>query len=262
MEQVSPLITYKITVQYNGKNYFGWQIQKDVPTIQGQLESALARICKDCSFRTLGASRTDKGVHALAQVCRIDFPEERKLADLQYSLNSLLPQDIRIIDFEKCAEDFHPIFHAKKKTYDYIFSFSGKENCFQADFFGHCLYDLDINLLQEACKVVIGEHDFVNYFCTGSDVPTTIRTIFDCEIEKLENHSYLGVLIPEAYRIRISGNGFRKQMVRLLVGAMWNVARGEVSLDQLQESLNGVKKAERLGPVAPASGLYLREIEY
>ena len=102
----------------------------------------------------------------------------------------------------------------------------------------------------------------MNYFCTGTEVPSTIRTIFDCQFVKISKHDYYDFMLPEAYCVRICGNGFLKQMVRLLVGALWSVARGQVSIEDLKRSLGPPKLNDRLGLVAPASGLYLKEIQY
>jgi tRNA pseudouridine38-40 synthase len=261
LELESQLTTYKLTLQYFGKNYFGWQIQKDVPTVQGMLEKSLNRICGEHFFKTLGASRTDRGVHALGQVCKVELPLNLKESELLAALNSLLPEDIRILACEQVDQNFHPIYDAKKKTYNYLFSQARSKTAFQNELVGNCSYPLNFELIKKACSTLVGKHDFVNYFCTGSDVSGTIREIFDCRLSQIDSGDHFERLLPSLYQIEITGSGFLKQMVRLLIGAMWNVGRGEISLDEFKLSLRE-KKTEKLGPVAPASGLYLKTIYY
>ena len=208
------------------------------------------------SFTTIGSGRTDAGVHANAQIVRLEldfFIENNKL---QKALNSLLPSSIKVTLVELCDTDFHPIFHAKNKEYKYYFSTKESEP-FMAESIYYHGKDLDINLMNEACEILEGEHDFLNYFCTGTSVKTTIRTIFKAEITAGPPESSE----LDSYCLSIVGSGFLKQMVRLLMGALLNIGSQKITLEEFKKSLK-VKSKNKLGAVAPPQGLYLYKVNY
>jgi tRNA pseudouridine38-40 synthase len=250
---------YRLLLEYKGTSYLGWQIQPEGKTIQGEVNRALKIISKSENVRTLGSGRTDSGVHALGQVVKVSIELEINSLNLLRALNSHLPSDIRVKEVTLSDEEFMPTVHAKSKEYHYRFMTGRNPNAFQGDFIAPCPHEINPDLVHKACEMLTGEHDFVNYFCEGTDVNSTVRTIFRCGLKGAEKLD--GALFPEHYVFFIEGSGFLKQMVRLIVGALWNVGRGKISLEEFQASL-GPPKRERLGVVAPPEGLYLVRVNY
>ncbi len=252
---------YKVTLQYKGTKFNGWQVQKkEIPTIQGNIHSSLEKVLKSNTFKVLGASRTDAGVHALEQICRIDIPIKLEEHSLKNALNSFLDEDIRITSCKICSTKFNPIINAIKKDYGYFFLNDIIKNPFAKDYIYFHNMDIDFSLVNEACKYFIGKKDFLNYYTLGSDVSTTIREIFECKIEdkiiSSPGYSY------SCKMLFISGNGFLKQMVRLIMGTLFNVGIRKVSLDELANSLDGKHIDKKLGIVVPSQGLYLLKVHY
>jgi tRNA pseudouridine38-40 synthase len=253
---------YKLVLRYNGFGYQGWQKQAHTEeTIQGQLENSLRKISKSNEIHTIGSGRTDSGVHAIAQVVRAELPLEIEGKSLLKALNSHLPPSIECLDCEKSSEDFNPVFDAKEKTYQYIFSLEGRRNPHLANLITFIDKDLDLELMKEACKVYVGKHDFSDFYTTGTEVSSTVREIFSCKLSKVENRSFFGDLSKELYIFEVTGSGFLKQMVRLMVGTLWNIGQSKVSLSDLSEKLKS-PNGKKLAPVAPPHGLYLKSVKY
>lgn len=229
------------------------------PTVQGELNKALKFISKSQEIKSVGSGRTDAGVHALGQVVKVSIPLNIMPENLLKAINGNLPQDIRVIDADRSVEDFLPTVHAVSKEYQYRFTCQRMATALQNDFIVNCSFDLDVERMRQACQLLIGRHDFVNFYCEGTDVSSTIREIFECEILEVSQGGW--DMLPPHYIFRIVGNGFLKQMVRLLMGALWNVGRGKISIEVFESSLRP-PKIEKLGPVAPPSGLYLTRVNY
>jgi tRNA pseudouridine38-40 synthase len=258
---VLPLNFYKLILQYKGTNYSGFQIQAaDQKTIQGELNKALGIITKSENIKSLGSGRTDAGVHATGQVVRIAIPLRINEMNLVKAINSHLPNDIRVLHAEICDESFHPIFSAKSKEYNYIFSCESPSP-FVEDLISFYPHDLDIAKINSASKVFIGEHDFINFQCQGTEVATTIRSIYECEVIPYDSDGHWGELTGKYFVIRVVGNGFLKQMVRLMVGALWNIGRGKITESDLKKALLE-PQSDRLGATAPPQGLYLKSVQY
>ncbi len=247
---------FKISLAYKGTNYFGWQVQPNQRTIQGEINHALEKILKNKNFKTLGAGRTDAGVHAKAQVCKISIDLTIEERGLLKGLNSFLPQDIRVLSCEKINEAFMPTVDAISKRYEYLFTNNEYSHPLTADLISNISYELDVQLMKEACKLFIGEFDFANFQTTGTEVKSTVRRVFVCELYQ-ENSQEFG----EFFRFSVEGDGFLKQMVRLMMGAVWEIGRGKSTLDDLREALS-MQKTIRVGPVAPPQGLYMCEVRY
>lgn len=251
---------YKLILQYKGTRYFGWQVQAEGQgsTIQGELNKALVSISKSENVRSLGAGRTDAGVHALGQVAKVSIelliPPEKLLR----ALNSHLPEDIRVVDAETSDEEFFPTVHAKSKEYQYRFTFGRYSSALQTELIANHSFDLDIEKMREVCRALIGTHDFTNFYCEGTEVATNIRNIFECEILEVKSDKWM---LPDHLVFRIVGSGFLKQMVRLLMGALWNVGRGKISVEEFKSALSSTK-VPHLGPVAPPEGLYMVRVNY
>ncbi len=252
---------YKLTLQYKGTTYSGWQVQlgTDEVTVQGELNRALSVISKSDEVKSMGAGRTDAGVHALGQVAKVTMPLSIPTENLVKAMNVNLPEDIRVIHAEISDEAFHPTIHAKSKEYHYRFTSQRMFTAFQNDLIANYPFDLDLGKMREACKILVGEHDFTNFYCEGTDVSSHVRTIFSCDIVEIPQGEWQ--MLPSHFIFRINGNGFLKQMVRLLMGAIWNVGRGKISLEEFQSAL-GPTKVQRLGPVAPPNGLYMVCVNY
>lgn len=252
---------YRLVIQYKGTNYRGWQIQPDDYglTVQGVLNKALGVISKSDDIKSLGSGRTDAGVHALGQVVKIAIPLKIAPENLVRALNVNLPNDIKVLSIEPSTEEFLPTVHAKSKEYHYRFTATRVINAFQEGLVANYPFELDVEKMQEACKYLIGEHDFINYFCEGTEVRSNVRTIYECEIQRIEQGQW--GMLPEHFVFKVVGDGFLKQMVRLLMGAIWNIGRGKITPEEFKLSL-AAPKIERLGPVAPAEGLYMVRVNY
>ncbi len=255
------LNTYKITLEYKGTHYQGFQIQSSGRTIQGELNNALKLLSKSDDIKSLGSGRTDAGVHALGQIVRIEIPVNIPVTSLARALNSHLPLDIRVKSAELCLSGFHPIYSAKSKEYNYVFSNLDTISPFAQELITLFPFDLDIELMKEGCKLFCGEHDFINFQCTGTDVETSVRQIFSCDLLHFHSDGHWSEIISDYYVFRVAGSGFLKQMVRLMMGALWSLGRGKITLSDLQKSLR-IPMNNRLGATAPPQGLYLREVLY
>jgi tRNA pseudouridine38-40 synthase len=255
------LTFYKLVIRYDGTNYYGWQKQPNQKTIQGEIEKVITQITKGSDFQVIGSGRTDTGVHALCQVVKVSVDSGIEAEQLHRALNSLLPDDIYVISLETVSENFQPVFDAKRKTYKYYFSISKDIYPTLRNQLTYLkIRDFDIDKAKDACRTFVGEHDFANYQNVGTPVKSTIREVFSFDIEKVDqavNHIW-----PEdTYVISCTGNGFLKQMVRLMVAAVWSCAQSKITVTDIQESLKN-PKSDKLAPTAPPQGLYLHEVVY
>ena len=223
------------------------------------MNRVLEKISKG-EVHTIGAGRTDTGVHALAQMVKVSMPLQIETDALLKALNSLLPLDIRVLECSLSREDFLPTTHALSKTYFYLFTNLQELNAFQNKYMANISFELDFEKMKKACKLFVGEHDFKDFQVTGSEVKTTVREIFHCELSG-PHHDNLCGIFPSYYKLEISGNGFLKQMVRLIVGCLWDIGRNKVSLEELEKALK-TPTGKRLGKVAPAEGLYKSQVVY
>jgi len=251
---------YKLVLQYKGTRYSGWQVQSENAglTVQGELNRALRTISKSENVKSLGAGRTDAGVHALGQVAKVGIELEIPCENLVKALNANLPDDIRILEAEISNEEFFPTVHAKSKEYHYRFTCNKTFTAFQNDLIQNQTFELDLKKMQEACSILIGRHDFTNFYCEGTEVSSHIREIYECEILVVPQENWI---LPPHYIFRIVGNGFLKQMVRCLMGAVWSVGRGKITAEELQNALSATK-VPRLAAVAPPNGLYMVRVNY
>lgn len=254
---------YKIILSYRGTSYFGWQIQNESQaTIQGELHKALSIITKSTEISSVGSGRTDAGVHALNQVCRLEIPLEISPDALVRALNANLPKDIRVKEAHVCDKNFHPIFSAEEKEYIYLFTNHKSETAFQKDMMTNLSWDLDFPKMQKACQIFVGEHDFQNFYCLGTDINSTVRTIFSCDLKPVKSTQVLQEIYGDYWQFSIRGSGFLKQMVRLIIGGIWELGKGNITEEQLRKQLLGPKTQTKIGPVAPPQGLYLSQVFY
>ena len=247
------LRNWKVTVQYDGTAYQGWQIQPDFPTVQEEIQKVLNGIYKS-PIQIDGSGRTDAGVHSLGQVFSFIEPREIKFTEqsIVVALNSLLPPAIKLLKAEIVDEDFHARFSAVGKTYIYVLETSNRANPFLRHYAWNRRNKFDLTLLEKAIKKFEGEHDFSaftikNKFLKGS----AVRRIFKTEVELLDSQIYL----------RFTGSGFLYKMVRALTGQVVEIGAGLADLskiDPLFETRSRVKAAK----TAPPQGLFLAEVYY
>lgn len=252
---------YKITVQYKGTAYLGFQVQAQGRTVQGEINSALKILSKSDEIKTVGSGRTDSGVHALAQVMKLEIPVDIPVGNLVRAMNANLPDDIRVIEAELATPDFHPIFSAKSKEYNYVFTTEEIISPFANELVTQFPFALDIELMKKGCQIFCGEHDFINYQCVGTEVESTVRKVFSCELIHCASTGHWAHLLGNYYVLKVEGNGFLKQMVRLLMGALLSLGKGKITLEDLEKSLTTPLK-NRLGATAPPQGLYLKKVHY
>ncbi len=249
---------YRLLLQYKGTHYLGWQVQPDGVTVQGELNRSLCAISKSTMVKSLGAGRTDAGVHALGQVAKVSIELAIPADGLKRALNAHLPGDIRVLDCQPSTEEFMPTVHARSKEYHYRFTLHREVAALQTELIANYSFEVDVDRMREACQALVGVHDFSNFYCEGTEVKHKVREIFECEIVEVARNQWM---LPAHFIFRIVGSGFLKQMVRLLVGAVWNVGRGKISLSEFKAALSP-ERVPRLGPVAPACGLYMVRVNY
>ncbi|MCP4914110.1 MAG: tRNA pseudouridine(38-40) synthase TruA [Oligoflexia bacterium] len=252
---------YRAVISYKGTDYFGWQVQPDQITIQGELNNALSKICK-CELneiKTLGSGRTDAGVHALGQVVKIEIPLNLPAEGLMNALNSFLSKNIRVREVTPSTSEFHPTMDAKDKTYHYYFTYGDDlRSPFSNDIVAHFKGEVDLDLLKKACKFFEGTHDFQNFRTVGTDVKTTERTIHEITLTECVDNK---ITSEQIYCLSFKGSGFLKQMVRLLVGTIISYGQQRITEAQIKQYLSESKE-DKLAPVAPAEGLFLMNVNY
>jgi len=245
--------TLKITLQYDGTNYVGWQRQATGTSIQGLLEDSLKPIA-GTRITVHGAGRTDSGVHALAQVASVTFPGTLDTSVLARALNAVLPPDVRVLTIEEKPADFHARFSAVGKTYEYRIVNAPIVSPFLVRYAWHVVQRLDIEAMKAAAAHLIGTHDFAAFRAAGSDVDSSERTIHT--IGWTEDSGYDAPL-----SIRLNGTGFLRHMIRNIVGTLVEVGSGRWAPDRVADILASRDRAQA-GPTAPAYGLFLVAVDY
>ncbi len=260
---------YKTTIQYEGTHYAGFQWQKGIQTIQSEFNIAIAKIING-KFTTMAASRTDTGVHAVEQIVKISSENSIDLTCFLQALNRALPLDIRCLGIESCEGLFKPSALADSKEYRYFFTNKTQVPKVDRYFVANISNPLNFEALMICTKALVGCHDFCNFFSKGSNVSSTIRHIYICELEVINPHDILiasGLFkIPQnlqkCYQLRIVGNGFLKQMIRHIVSALWMVGSGKISIEEFLSLLDGAKNDKQKWKVASPDGLFLFKINY
>ncbi len=276
-----------LRVAYDGTNYHGWQVQPNAKTIEGELNRVLTQLTGE-EIQVTGASRTDAGVHALGNVAVFDTVSKIPAEKFSYALNQRLPEDIVIQSSLQVADDFHPRHCDCRKTYEYdilnrTFPLPAYRNT------AYFLYgDLDLDAMRKACQAFLGEHDFASFCAAGAQVQTTVRTIYSLEVLE-QPLAVTGrgskpasevtgadpicqptetAAVEQSQRsperlmtIRVRGNGFLYNMVRIIAGTLVEVGRGHIRPEEIEGIIAACDRA-KAGPTAPARGLRLVEIKY
>ncbi len=253
---------YKLTIQYRGQGFQGWQIQPHGKTLQAELNIALEKITKNSGETTsLASGRTDAGVHAHGQVIRVSLPFYMDPCKLPIALNSNLHPALNVLSAEEVSDTFHPIRDAKSKEYRYFFMGQLEESLFANDFVTVCPFDLNWELMEKAAAMFVGEFDFYNFHTTGSEPHSTVREVLEVELLRTSASSQIPPFVADICYMRIKGKGFLKQMVRAIMGAVFAIGKGQRTLEDLEQSLLRHKDV-RIGAVAPAHGLHLWQVWY
>lgn len=248
----------KLTIEYDGTNYAGWQTQNSHKSIQETIEKALKKILRE-KVRIIGSGRTDAGVHALAQVANFRTRSRIPLLNLQKALNSNLPKDIAIVRTEEADSDFHSCFDAKSKIYRYCILNRPYPSALLRERVCFYHYLLDISLMRREARYLLGRHDFKSFCASGSDDKDTIRTIKNIKIRKVTPNSQL--LIPNCIFIDIEANGFLYNMARNIVGTLVEIGRSKMPAQSMKKILKA-RDRKAAGPTMPAKGLCLVEVKY
>lgn len=239
----------KLTIQYDGTKYCGWQKQPNSSGIQGTIEYAIYEITKE-KVNIIGSGRTDAGVHALGQVANLKTNSNIPAARIPDALNAKLPKDISIIDCQEVSDDFHSRYSATGKIYRYLIYNKPYRSPLYKDISYHVRYDLDIEKMRVEAQSLLGTHEFKGFMSSGSSVKDTVRTIHNISIE------YSGDLIV----LEVEGNGFLYNMVRIIVGTLVDIGRGRI--DKPLEEIIASQDRGEAGHTAPAHGLFLKKVHY
>lgn len=253
---------YIVRVQYLGFRFSGWQKQPGQRTIEGMLNKTLKFILPDTSFKILGAGRTDAKVSSLDGAFEL-FLQEKELPELSGFIilfNENLPSDIRVLDITPTTQEFNIIQSSKIKEYRYLFSYGSKNHPFCAPFLTNILQDLDIKRMQEAAGLFVGEHNFSSYTARLQENAQVVRTLIQCEI--VPNTLLQANFFPEeSYALVVKGAGFMRYQIRMMMGALFQVGKGELSLETISASLHP-NSTILLTTVAPGSGLLLNKLSF
>lgn len=251
----------KLTLQYDGTDYSGWQVQKKERTIQQIIEDAIYTVTGE-RLRITGAARTDAGVHAFAQIAAFKTQSNLEPQVFLRAINANIPHDVRVIKAEGCSEDFHPRYSAKNKTYSYRISHKGAYAVFLRRYSWQIPYQLNCDLMREAVEYLIGKHDFSCFRASGCSSKNPVRTIFKIEIVEDSFVDFMNFKfnVP-LIKISIQADAFLRHMVRNIVGTLVEIGRGKQPVSYTKEVL-GLKDRRFSGPTAPAQGLFLEEIIY
>jgi tRNA pseudouridine38-40 synthase len=241
----------KLTLEYEGTAYFGWQLQAGQDTIQGRIEAALAQIF-GAPVRVHGSGRTDAGVHARGQAASARLPRDFDLIELKRALNALLPSDIGVIAVEAAADDFDPRRDARSRVYEYRVLNRESRAVFEHRYSWLVRDALDLGAMRSAARVFIGEHDFAAFRSLGSEEKTTMRRVIESDWRREGND----VLI-----YRVEATAFLRHMVRTMVAAMVDVGRAKITPHDIEAMIASRDRASAPA-AAPACGLFLVEVRY
>ncbi|MDR3190766.1 MAG: tRNA pseudouridine(38-40) synthase TruA [Lactobacillaceae bacterium] len=246
---------YRAVISYDGTDFFGWQVQPGKRTVQLELEKVVNQMAKNPAehIRVQGSGRTDTGVHALGQVAHFDLPFDIHPEGVRKGLASMLPYDIGIVSIERVDDDFHAQYSAHTKTYRYRLSTTEFRDPFKRNYTGHWHRKLDFAKMDTAISDYLGEHDWVGFAAAGFQAKTTVRTVTNVLIE---NHADEDEIVFE-----FTGTGFLYNQIRIMVGVLLEIGMGTRPADDIPRLL-AAKDRQQARLTAPASGLYLKSVDY
>lgn len=239
---------YLATIEYNGTNYAGWQIQPNGVSIEEEVEKVISRLL-NTPTKIYGSGRTDAGVHAHGQTFHFDA-DIKDLGKFKYSLNSLLPRDMHVINIEIKDESFNARYDVKAKTYIYYLNM-GEFDPFNKDLVYQFLRKLDVETMKQAITLFKGEHCFMNFTSKEEDKSNFVRNIYEADIS----------VSDDIVKFIFVGNGFMRYMIRMIVGTLIEVGLGKMTIEDVSNYLDS-KERKVISYKAPACGLYLEKVKY
>ena len=240
----------KLTIEYDGKDFNGWQKQPNKLNIQGEIERAIEAITGE-KVELNASGRTDAGVHALGQVANFKVESKIPIEKMAIAINSQVKNSIRVINAEEVDENFHSRYNCKQKTYRYIINNSPYGSSIYRGLEYHMPIKLDFEKMEKAIKYFEGEHDFKAFKSSGTSSKSSVRTIYKTELKKEEDRII----------IEITGNGFLYNMVRIISGTLVDVGLGKIKPDAIPQIIES-KDRTKAGKTLPPQGLYLINVEY
>ncbi len=251
----------KLTIQYDGTNYNGWQIQPNGITIQEILQKNIKKITGE-DAKLIGAGRTDAGVHAIGQVASFKTLSGLLSDVIKRALNANLPDDIRILDAFDAEINFHPRYDAKSKIYVYVISNSTVISPFLYRYAWKVPHKLHFEDMCNAIEFIRGRHDFSAFRASGCSAKNPVRTVFNISIEKSDTIHFMDIPFAGNFlKVRLEADAFLRHMVRNIVGTIVEIGKGKTKSEEIREIINS-KDRRLAGPTAPARGLFLEEINY
>jgi tRNA pseudouridine38-40 synthase len=264
--------TFKLTISYDGSAFHGWQRQPNRPTIQAEVERALAHILRE-PIHAVGSSRTDAGVHALGQVASFVTEANPRPDKLRLGLNAVLPESIAVVDVERVADSFDAIESTVSKRYRYVIHDSPVRPIFQRTQCWHVHFRLDVEAMNRAARSIIGRHDFSGFETHGSPRQSNVRTVLDCQVRRFAaGVEGSGWQRPDDLELRsgrqedflaveVEADGFLYNMVRSIAGTLVDVGRGRRPDSWMMEVVNS-RDRKLAGMTAPPHGLFLLKVNY
>ncbi len=240
---------YFIEIAYNGADFHGWQKQPNAPSVQETIEKCLYKQFANTEVPIVGCGRTDTGVHANHYIFHLDLESDVDEVQFIYKLNRMFPKSIAAYSMQKVEASFHARFDAKKRTYRYFIH--QKKNPFREEFSWYFPHFFDVEMMNQAAQLLLGEKDFGSFAKTHTDVKTTICTVFSAEWRTDEN----------GYYFEISANRFLRNMVRAIVGTLMDIGTGKLKVEDLPNII-AAKNREEGSVSVPGHGLFLWKIDY
>ena len=240
----------KLVIEYDGKDFNGWQKQPNKLNIQGEIERAIKDITGE-EVELIASGRTDAGVHALGQVANFKTNSNIPTEKFPIALNTKLKRSVRVLSAKEVEESFHSRYNCKKKTYRYIINNSENGTAIYRNLEYNFSQKLDIEKMQEAAQYFVGEHDFKGFKASGTSSKSSVRTIYKAEVYK-ENEKII---------IELTGNGFLYNMVRIVSGTLIEVGIGKIAPNEITDIIKSGER-DRAGKTLPPQGLYLVKVEY
>ena len=241
---------YKMIISFDGTRYCGWEHQPDRETVQGKLEAVLERMSG--SFcEVIGAGRTDAGVHAKGMCAHFSLDTDREPEEIKAYLNRYLPEDIAVLELKRASARFHARYNATGKTYCYTIYNGAEKPVFDRKYVWTIEEELNLERMKEAAGVLCGRHDFASFCKAAAKNKSTVRNVDTIEVRRKGGYITL----------RFHGDGFLRNMVRILTGSIVAVGKGELTTQELSDIMNACDR--KLAPAtAPAQGLCLEKVDY
>lgn len=242
---------YKLKISYDGSRYFGWEHQPDRETIQGKIETVLARMVDKDMVDVIGAGRTDAGVHARAMIANVHLDTQMSPEEIRDYANRYLPDDIAILEVREAADRFHARYKAVGKTYRYTCFDGPVKPVFDRKYYTPLDQELDVEVMQEAAHFLEGKHDYKSFCGNSSMKKSTVRIVDTITVRRRKGYVYL----------TFHGTGFLQNMVRIMSGTLIEVGLGRKRPEEVGEILEACDR-KVAGPTAPAKGLCLLKVDY